>query len=92
MEFKKGSTYLTKMGDGGMVKLSSVFTVISGEVEHHTLYGCYVGYEDLGEWIRFWPSGLLKEVTWQDYFDRWLKVRLERMDWYITKKLEEKLK
>lgn len=88
-KFKVGSTYHAST-PGNLVQLDDVFAVEYAEGTHYTLWGHYVGYEELGI-HRFWESGLHGEVDWPQYFERWLQVRLYKMDTAITRKLNERL-
>lgn len=91
MEFKKGASYLRKKEDGTIMKLSSAFSVQSGGILYLTLYGSVAGEEELGE-FRVPSTDFIREVTWQEWFNRWIEVRVERFNKEFTNKLEEALK
>jgi hypothetical protein len=90
MEFKQGKAYLTRAEDGSMVKMSSVFSVESGGMLYLTLYGSHVGEEELGE-FRFPSENFVRQVSWQEWFEEWIKVKLDKVSWDLDHQLEAKL-
>lgn len=86
MEFKVDQTYKTKMSDGALFTLDSVFCVVSRGVENYTLYGKYVGYEHLSS-CRMSAERLLKQVSWQEYFNYFVDIKCTHLRWKVEKQL-----
>ena len=87
-DFKVDKVYQTKMSDGALFKLDSVFCVVSQDIENYTLYGKYVGYEHLPS-CRIPAERLHKEVSWQESFDYWLDVKCTQLHWKVEKELSK---